>query len=381
MTCHSSSHQKKRKTFDPEAPLVIPTQPNPDWREAARRRRAACSRIQSHISRATPSFVPDSALATTGADGSVGGLGTRDSINSGPQLSGLQINKRVKLEVEEDDAVMVEAVSTVSVDQSIAEVVEETDDQRALRAILAGEDETASVVEIIPVPPLSEADALKQDVQELPDVATADDYERIPISAFGAAMLRGMGWTDGAVASKFDKRSKNGLTQLYLPQARPALLGIGAKEREPEDDGSAKKKPKGKDMRYVPVARKESGRGENGSSRSGTVSRRSSRSPSRQERDDRVSDRERSVYDDRERRKERDRDRGDESKRRTRDYDDRVRERRDHRDKDRDRDMENDRSRSRSDRHRDRERDARGKQYDQRDRTREPDRRSRLDDR
>jgi len=360
---HSSFYQKKRKASVPEAPLVIPTQPNPDWREAARRRRAACSRVQPHTSRATPSFLPGSALAATGADGSVGGLGTRDSINSGPQLSGLQIHKRVKMEAEEDGATMVGVVSAASLDQSTAEVVEETEDQRALRAILAGEDESAAVVEIIPVPPLSEADALKQDVQELPDVATANDYERVPISAFGAAMLRGMGWTDGPVAAKWDKRSKNGLANLYLPQARPALLGIGAKEREPVDDGSGKKKPKGPDMRYIPIARKESGRGDNGPSRSGTVSRRSSRSPSRKEKDERTADQERSTYDDRERRKDRER----------KDYRDR--------DRDRDREMERDRARGRGDSNREKERDGKGKQYNQPDRSRERDRRDRRDDR
>ncbi|KAG8221266.1 hypothetical protein J3R82DRAFT_1430 [Butyriboletus roseoflavus] len=69
----------------------------------------ASDRLQPHASPA-PSFVSDSALAKTGTDGSVGGLGTRDTINSGPQLSGLQINKRVKAE----------AVSAVTVDQSTA---------------------------------------------------------------------------------------------------------------------------------------------------------------------------------------------------------------------------------------------------------------------
>ncbi|KAG8214330.1 DExH-box splicing factor binding site-domain-containing protein [Butyriboletus roseoflavus] len=377
MTLHSSVHQNKKKMFDSEAPLIIPTQPNPNWREAARRRRAACSRIQPYVSRATPSFVPDSALAATGADGSVGGLGTRDSINSGPQLSGLQINKRVKVEAEEDGAAMVETVSAVSVDHSTAKVVEETEDQRALRAILAGEDESAPAVDIIPVPPLSETDALKQDVQELPDVATAADYDRVPISAFGVAMLRGMGWSEGAVASELDKRRRNGLTKLYLPQARPALLGIGAKEREPVDDGSGKKKPKGQDMRYIPVARKESGRDDGRSNRSGTVSRYSSRSPLRKEREDRVVDREKSAYGDRERRKERDHD--DDSRRMTKNYDERARERKDHRE--RDRDMERDPARGRSNPYRDRDKEGKGKQYDQWDRTRERDRRDRRDGR
>ncbi|KAF8434136.1 DExH-box splicing factor binding site-domain-containing protein [Boletus edulis BED1] len=374
--------RKNTKAPAQEGPLVIPTRPNPDWREAAKRRRAGCSRVQRHTSHATPAFIPDSALPATGADGSVGGLGTRGTINSGPQLSGLQIKKRVKLE---DGAAIMEVESAVSVDRSAAEVVEETEDQKALRAILAGEDETAPVIDSIPVPPLSEADALKQDVQELPDVATTDDYERVPISAFGAAMLRGMGWTEGVVAPKSDKRMKNGITELYLPQARPALLGIGAKEREPQDDGSGKKKPKGPDMRYIPVARRESERGENGSGRSGTVSRRGSRSPSRRERDDGTVNREKSACDDRERRKERDRDRDrdDGSRRRTRDYNERDRERKDHRDKDRarDQDVERDHARGRSDHYRDRGREGKEKEYGQRDHSKGRTRPDRREDR
>lgn len=352
---HSSLHKKKKKASDQEAPLVIPSRPNPDWREAARKRRAASARIQSHTH--VPSFIPPSARASTGADGSVGGLGTRDTINSGAQLSGLQIPKRVDKEDEEDDAATAEAASTVSVEQSTVEVIEETEDQMALRALLAGE------------------------VSELPDAATVDDYERIPISAFGAAMLRGMGWTEGPVAPKSDKRSKNALSELYLPQARPAMLGIGAKEWVQEDAGSGKKKSKGRDMRYIPVARKESQGGENGSSRSGTVSRRSSRSPSRRERGDRVPDWERSPYDDRDRRKDRDRDRdrdrGDDRRRRTKNNDDRDQERRDYKDRDQDRDVERDHDRDRDDRYQSREREGKGKQYDQRDRPRERDRRDR----
>ncbi|KAG1781312.1 hypothetical protein EV702DRAFT_1075407 [Suillus placidus] len=44
-------------------------------------------------------FIPDSAKASTGADGSIGGLGTHDTINSGPQLSGIQFgNMEVKVD-------------------------------------------------------------------------------------------------------------------------------------------------------------------------------------------------------------------------------------------------------------------------------------------
>ena len=48
--------------------------------------------------------MPASAKAVMGADGSVEGLGTKDTINSGLQLSEIQImEKRPKVELEEDD--------------------------------------------------------------------------------------------------------------------------------------------------------------------------------------------------------------------------------------------------------------------------------------
>lgn len=274
--CLLASHNlsdKKRKA--PEAALVIPSLPNPDWHEAARKRRAATG---THTARSRPSFVPDSARAVTGADGSVGGLGTRDSINSGPQLVGLQVSKRVKAEFEEGDMVRMETTTLVETTEEPKMEVEETEDQRAMRALLAGDDSSSVDIDAIPVPPLTETDALRQDVESLPECATADDYARVPVSAFGLAMLRGMGWSEGTAASKSDKGKKHGLVEPYLPQARPALLGIGAKEQEVLDDGSGKHKKRSKDKRYIPIVRRDGGE-ESGGSRSGTVSRRTSRSP------------------------------------------------------------------------------------------------------
>ncbi|KAG9316484.1 hypothetical protein JVU11DRAFT_2520 [Chiua virens] len=65
---------------------------------------------------------------------------------------------------EEDGAVVPESVSIVSMAASTTETTDETEDQRALRAILAGEDVSAPAVDALPV---SESDALKRDVQEL----------------------------------------------------------------------------------------------------------------------------------------------------------------------------------------------------------------------
>ncbi|KAJ7690678.1 DExH-box splicing factor binding site-domain-containing protein [Mycena rosella] len=237
---HSSLHKSKKV---PQGPLVIPALKNRDWRELARKRRSAAQ------------FVPESAKAATGKDGSVGGLGVKDTINSGPVLSGLQVRAKVKKEEDGDDVDMTQDQAAEMVD---VKAEEETEDQRALRAILAAADgvgNTESMIDIIPTP-MSEEDAYKQDVDELPDVATLDDYNRVPVAQFGLALLRGMGWKEGTAASR---KPGKGLVQPYLPEARPALLGIGAKEREVLDDGSTKKSNANKrpERRYVPVIKQD----------------------------------------------------------------------------------------------------------------------------
>ncbi|KAF7362129.1 Pre-mRNA-splicing factor spp2 [Mycena venus] len=283
---HPSLHKSKKV---PQGPLVIPALKNRDWRELARKRRSAAQ------------FVPESAKAATGKDGSVGGLGTRDTINSGPVLSGLQVKAKVNKE-EQDAEVVVEDQEVEMVDVKAEEEEEETEDQRALRAILAsanGLETTESLIDIIPTP-MSEADAYKQDVDELPDAATLDDYNRVPVEQFGLALLRGMGWKEGTAASR---KPGKGLIQPYLPEARPALLGIGAKEQEVFDDGSKKKGSKRPERRYVPVVKQDKdGRSSSGPSRdrsprrengSTSVSRRSSRSRSPNRRRDYDDDRRR----------------------------------------------------------------------------------------
>jgi len=221
-----------------DKPLVIPALKNKDWREIARKRRNAAQ------------YVPPSATAGTGVDGSVGGLGTKDTINSGPVLSGLQIKQRLVSVTQHEDVEETTEVAMQVVEQ-------ETEDQKALRAILAeasGEtQQEGPILDIIP-PPMSETDALKQDVEELPDAATLDDYARVPVSQFGAALLRGMGWKEGTAASR---KPGKGLVEPYLPSARPALLGIGAKEQEVFDDGSKNNKRKRPERRYMPVVKQD----------------------------------------------------------------------------------------------------------------------------
>ncbi|KAK1225303.1 DNA primase large subunit Spp2 [Marasmius sp. AFHP31] len=233
---------------------------------------------------------------------------------------------------------------------------EETEDQRALRAILSGvngEEEASDLTIPTISTPMSEGDAYKQDVDELPDSATLDDYGRVPVAQFGAALLRGMGWKEGTAASRKGK----GIVEPYIPESRPALLGIGAKEMETFDDGG-KKGSSRPERRYVPVVKKDRDGNiiddSNGKKRDrdrGDRRRERSTSPRR---DSRASSRrgspDRRDYDDRRR----------DTKSRYDDYDDRRRDRdrdyrrRDERDRERDRDRDRDRRRDRS---RDRRRD------------------------
>ena len=305
-TINSLNGERKDKK-----PLVIPALKNKDWRELARKRRNGGR------------YVPPSAAAVTGKDGSVGGLGTKDTINSGPVLSGLQIKQKIVPVVEGLD--IVEDVQDVKM-----EIEEETEDQKALRAILAeahGETDGSSVIDIIPTP-ISEADALKQDVDELPDVATLDDYARVPVSQFGAAILRGMGWKEGTAATR---KPGKGLIEPYLPSARPALLGIGAKEQEVYDDGSKKGgKSKRPDRRYMPIVKQErvdtpsnGARDRSRSPRRSTAisSRHNSHSSDRYSRNERRGDsrRQESTYDTEGKDRDRERRRGDDVRDRRRD--------------------------------------------------------------
>ena len=337
----------------PKGPLVIPALKNRDWRALAKKRKTA------------QMYVPESGrAAVTGADGTVGGLGTRGTINSGPQAVGLQFRQK-RLASEVDEVVMQEGETEIKPQAEVSE------DQLALRALLAGaagegDEDFANGAVIIPV---TEDEAFQQDVRGLPESSTLNDYTDMPVSEFGAAMLRGMGWTGEG------KGKKN--IQPWLPQSRPALLGIGAKEKEVFDDGSKKKLFGKPDKRYIPVIKKERPADSSAPSKNRTPSpsrhsdsRRKTHSPSprRKDRSSRGDDRRRGGGDD----KNHDRDRGDE-RRRDRDVDqgkdkDRSSERKKHGDHDRDRWRGRD-----EDGRRDRNRDGHRRDRDtiKRDRSRE----------
>ena len=70
----------------------------------------------------------------------------------------------------------------------------------------------------------AETAQLRDDLSRLPDASALDAYEAMPVECFGEAMLRGMGWTDGAPVGRNAAAVVKPIE--YVP--RPQLLGLGA---------------------------------------------------------------------------------------------------------------------------------------------------------
>lgn len=335
----------------PEGPLIIPALPNRDWRASSSNRRA-------------PSYRPDSRAPTEPVE-------THERVDDEPQRSGLR--SIVKTEVQADDgeaAVKVERTEEYETPTSLngtsgagIKVKKEplTLEEQALQAILQGDVPTETeeerlrrelVIDMGGNKSLSEEDALKRDIETLPEESTLDDYAAIPVSAFGEAMARGMGWNPSAQDTK-----------IHEPKLRPALLGLGATALEtpvpPSRPGSSTGKRPAKPSKRDSMKYNLSGalvkRGENGGSvtpGSERSSRHSAESDGKRRRDD---------------------DDGRESKRRDDGYRDRDRERgrRDDRARDRAYETEEERARRKA-----KERERRDR-YDDRDRYGDRDRKDR----
>jgi hypothetical protein len=217
----------------PVEPLVIAAIPNKDWRQSSTRR--------------APAYRPDVPKREEED-------GQPDRVGDGPQRSGLRVHKpeeggEIRVKVERTVEVTRDNNGITRTEENVVSVKREpmTLEEQALAAILAGEvkQETADerlqrelVIDMSggsgAFTPLSEQDALKRDMVSLPEEvrpsnpppatqsdgvqSTLDDYETIPVSAFGLAMARGMGW---------DPKSSEG-TAIHEPKMRPQLLGLGA---------------------------------------------------------------------------------------------------------------------------------------------------------
>lgn len=109
------------------------------------------------------------------------------------------MRKCAKLEDSEDESMPDDGAHSPSPWQEMKDGV--TDDPWALRAILAsapsGDDAGIDGPLIHIISAVTEDDAFKQNFTALPDSPPLEDDERVPVSQFGAALLRGMGWKQG----------------------------------------------------------------------------------------------------------------------------------------------------------------------------------------
>lgn len=88
----------------------------------------------------------------------------------------------------------------------------------------------------------NEDERFKKDVSARPEVSTLDAYEAMPVEEFGKALLRGMGWKEGAGVGRTNQKAVEPIQ--YVP--RPERLGLGAqpkKEPQPgEEQGEGKRR-------------------------------------------------------------------------------------------------------------------------------------------
>ncbi|XP_065182977.1 G-patch domain and KOW motifs-containing protein-like [Sycon ciliatum] len=80
----------------------------------------------------------------------------------------------------------------------------------------------------------------KVDESELGEVSKLDDYEDMPVGAFGEAMLRGMGWKPGIGVGKTNKKEVKPVEFI----ARSGGRGLGAESSKEVQELSGKPKPR-----------------------------------------------------------------------------------------------------------------------------------------
>ncbi|KAF2630782.1 hypothetical protein BU25DRAFT_408059 [Macroventuria anomochaeta] len=339
-----------------KGPLVIPSLPNRNWREEARKKQ---------LERAPH----------TQQNG--------DVVMDEPEKEvayGLTVPTK-PAEAQENGTT--EAAEPMEVDPQDGLTDAQRLEKRALESLLNGKSTDATRI----VPVITDEEALQNDLQDAPDEPDLDAYEATPIEGFGLAMLRGMGWKDSDGESR-----KNGAKAPKEVKRRPALLGIGAKEDAAKDvelgefnsKARGKKGPK-KDapQGYNPVTLRNKKTGEivtEEELKAKLVSQDLVTEEEERGRDDdgEKSERRRDRRDDRDRDRRRDED-YDSERRRDRDRKDDRREKRRDRDRDDDYDSERRREKRRDRDRRDRSRSPRDDKRRERYRSRSRDSKDRRD--
>ncbi|KAK5124064.1 hypothetical protein LTR85_002261 [Meristemomyces frigidus] len=190
-------------------PLIIAPQANRDWKDSSKRKK------QRHglPVEAQQTAMTDEAIKELEDKKPAFGLNVtkRDNVDWEPIINGHDV--QAEAEVTQQQA---------PEPNGEASIKQKTDDELAMDALL-GKTTKQDLV----LPAMSEEQAFEQDFKTAPDMATLDDYARVPVEQFGAALLRGMGWKDGEGIGLNRGRKAE---KTKVPERRPALLGIGAKE-------------------------------------------------------------------------------------------------------------------------------------------------------
>lgn len=238
-----------------QGPLVIPRQTNRNWKEAANQRKRQKSGLPE------------------GAGGGKEGLDRRVAaveaeLEAAKPKFGL--NTYAKNDVAGEDAAgdamdVAEQAQQVppEPDPDAEPLRKQTDEERALDALM-GKTTTDKTLVIRASNPVTEEDVFNDDVASAPPMPSMDDYARVPVEQFGAALLRGMGWKDGeGVGSQRGIKLKK--ESAKPPAKRSNLLGIGAKEDAAiaGEMGAWGRGAKGKEVKiYNPVLLKDTKTGE-----------------------------------------------------------------------------------------------------------------------
>lgn len=303
----------RREEKKVEGPLVIPKLANRDWRGTKKGKNLLPPEVQA-AQEAAERELRDRANGIVRKD-------VVDPAGDAEIAWGLTLTKRQKIEEKEEgknggvkgsDGDINSAVTEVAYVQEVKTV-----EQEALEALMGTRQEKKGPDLVIPVTadteeykgPVSETDAYKRAMAMAPNVSTLEDYERVPVEDFGAALLRGMGW-------KGEKRG-----EVRDVKRRQNLLGLGAKElKDAEELGAWVQKSDTKRLNQKP-------RGGGGSAGGERRPKASEYRREKEKRDERREERGGGSYR-QERERERERDSG-----RDRDRD-RDRERDSHRDRD-----------------------------------------------
>jgi hypothetical protein len=219
----------KKNEATGNGPLVIPKRKNRDWREEIRRSRQGGKNL-----------LPPEVQAQRGGGGrGPEGDGSNGIVNDTDEVKwGLKVTKKLntlengaggethnskgngKMESPRSTEVLVERLQ------------EKTADDLAIEALMGAKSEKKGPDLVILaavnrdreyVRPITEEDAYRRAVRSAPDVSTLEDYERVPVEEFGAALLRGMGWKEGDEKKGLVARPKD-------VKRRQNLLGLGATE-------------------------------------------------------------------------------------------------------------------------------------------------------